>query len=522
MNDPLRDRLSELARLHRRQVRRERFVRAVTIWLAVLTIALLLDAGWSLIGAAFEDDPTVLHELSPTVRAAMGLALLIGLGIAFTALRLPSRMRRLDEHDYARWCEQRADIAGNRLVNAVQLASRDWPDALPAALSRRAVESGRDAIARIDPLTLIDPARFRRARRRLIATAASFVGLVVLSTVLLAPVAPWRAVMRLADPFGDHPPASRHHWQVRLTPEPTAIGDTLHIGVMSTHPAKQPPHVVLFDQQGQRQAEIVMAPESPSNLFSLDIPNLRQPMRGMIVGSHARSRRFIVKPVRLPRLLEMNLSMRPPDSEQWIALPAAASRKPIVGPVGATVEMRVKANRDDANIDHPAADGLRLQSKLTAGEQKITFRLASRDGLTSRQSHTLELIGLKPAELAEYIEQQNQAVQATIAADLNSGDPTEATATGGDPNESESSTTQSSGATTGFDPQATGTGGDQPAEIAPPDPLAQGNVVRSVLLDPALPVAYRALAGRAPAAYREPVAEYFLRISRDADTESSP
>lgn len=522
MSDPLRDKLEELARLHRRDIRRRRVTRAMMFWLIALTAALLLDTAWSLIGAAFENDPLVLHELPLAVRAAMSVALLIGWVCVALSAGLPAWLRRLDIHHYARFCEQRAEMAGNRLVNAVQLGARQWRDDLPATLSQRAVESARASIANIEPQALIDPTPLRRAKKRLAWMAATLIVLFGVGMLVLAPIMPWRAVMRLADPLGDHPPIGRYHWQVDRSPEPVAIGDTLTISARTVRPAEQPPHLVLLDDMGQRRARLAMALESPPNLFYLSIPNVRRPIRGMIVGSHARSRVFTIEPVHLPRLIDMELTLRLPDSDDPIALPATRG-KPIVGPVGATVEIRARANREDATIDHPAAEGLHLESKLTAGSQKIAFRLVSPDGLTSRESHTLELVGLKPAELAEYIEQQrSEAEQASIAADLDGGDPAEATATGDDPNESETATDQSTGAKTGFNEQTTGTGGDQPAEAAPPDPLAGGNVVRSALADPALPVRYRALAGRAPPAYRERVAEYFLRLSRDTQKEPTP
>lgn len=548
----LQDKLDALRALEQQQQRRCRLARRGIAWLVVAALLVLgLDAAWSLSAAWLADGPFVVYELPVGWRVAVSLAL--GLGLVFVAAgwRLPRRVRAVSDTTYARRYEQAIGVRDERLVTATELPRKTPDDQLTRALSGRSVARADRLVASVSPPDVLDSRPWHRQRRRLAITAIA-VAVVVL-------VAPWvgldRLALRYVLPTADLPPLTWTRVAIDPPDQRIAVGDDARITLrVAGRPADAAQVRLLSPGDDGPSAITVPLADMPAGraaTTTLTLSSIDQPIVLEARANHGRSQRITINPVRLPRVLAVDLTISHDGRTVPLRYPPP---DPVRALAGSELRIAVQADMPGARLDHAAADGRRLVLPVIEGEQHIRLRLLSPAGLPSRNTIDLTIVGMTRSDLARLTQPDGDAqpidpdlavVGGIVASDavaagatvddpsraqlaqLQSGDPTDADLpqTGDEPRDPD---TASDGGTAqgGTGGDGSGTGGQPPDALTQDqlDELAVGLAVRKAGgADVPLPPV-RAFAGRAPRAYRQATAAYYLQLhSRtEADREADP
>jgi len=528
--------------------RRARVLAALAGWFALAMALLGLDAGWSAIGAWTTDDPYTVVELPATARAVMLAMLLIAAAWVVARLRLPRWIAERPLDHYARRADAALGDADHHILTALQLeresSSRD-SEGITAALAQRVIEDGRTRLSRIEADQLIDRDPLARSYRFAVTVVIGW--LVTWPTALLLPGAHPLAVAatRLADPLGDHPPYTMTRFTVTVQPAPVAIGDAPKLRARLDGRAGNEARLRLADG-----TTLPMRPDGEDGrTFAIRLNAVREPIAFRVEAANGRSRWQRIDPVRLPRIMAVELAALPPSGDG----DPVPLRYPPGGPIrlleDAALSVHVASDLDEARIDHPAAEGRRLVTPTPNGEQTLTLRLVTPDGLRSREAVELTLVGLSASELAELdggpdrgidppteTNVVHDAARADAVADVDapardaaqapiaSGSPMPGTSTPTADSASQSPASDGQAGRTGSAaPTAAAGRGGTPTDAAAPgptDPLATGVTIEQADAARAREQAARSFADRAPAPYRDLVAEYYLRIAEDRHEES--
>ncbi len=520
MNVTLRGQLDGIRAAHRRAARRRRALQGAAAWLAGLLVLAVIDASWSGVAAATGEDPFAIVE-SP-----WWLRIIAATGLAGRLVVVVWRSRvRLDVPDwrYARLCEQRLGLHDNPLVNAVQLQARD--DALSHELVARARRQADELAQRIEATDVIDTRPLRRARRWFVGVllAWAIVAGVSWGMTVFGPSPLSVGVVRVTMPWVDQPPYAMVKLYAGHGPTPAAVGDDVHIGARALSRRSLPgARVRLGDGQ-------VMPMIGVDSGFELTLPDVREPMRYVVEAGGTRTRWRRIDPLRLPRIEGVTARVHADQRTTPIGWPPTG---PVRALAGATLELRVLSNRDDAVIEGANADGLHLSVPIQPGRKRVAFGLRTPDGLTSREQVMFELVGLTTSEMREVagktgepaegesmvsvplVAEDAAASAATVSedgalAELSSGEAAEGSV---EARNGEADSEVEPGEGVGGGMQGEGMG-QPPAAVAGDD--AVGIMLERMNVRPEMRARIRAYADAAPRAYRELTAQYFLRLAED-------
>jgi hypothetical protein len=197
-------------------------------------------------------------------------------------------------------------LPANPLVNALwlsPLARADQPqeamslaDPLARALALRSVERGRAAAESVDSRRVVDP---RPGWRVWIWTLA--VGLAVASVLATYPRLVGGGLVRLVDPWGDHPPFSLTRFEVRVTPDAIEPGGDAKVELATRGKRPSRAELVQVDAGGQEVQRWPLRGVQPGR-WERNLSNLRQSMTFYVAAETGRSRRVqvAVQPPRPP------------------------------------------------------------------------------------------------------------------------------------------------------------------------------------------------------------------------------
>jgi hypothetical protein len=529
--------------------RRARVLTALAGWFALAMALLGFDAGWSSIGAWTTDDPYTVVELPVTAREVMLAMLLIAAAWVVARLRLPRRVADRPLDHYARRADAARDDADHHILTALQLgreqSSRN-SEGITAALARRVITEGTGRLSRIESDQLIDRDPLARSYRFAVTVVIGWLVIWPAALLLPGPHPLAVAATRLADPLGDHPPYTMTRFVVTVEPSPVADGDAPKLRARLDGRAGSEARLRLADGTTlpMRRSDTDRA------VFTARLEAVREPIAFRIEAANGRSRWQRIDPVRLPRIMAVELAALPPSGEG----DPVPLRYPPGGPIrlleDAVLSVHIASDLDEARIDHPAAGGRRLVTPTPDGEQTLTLRLVTSEGLRSREVVELTLVGLSASELAELDGGPDRGIDpptetnvvhdaaradAVAGADEPARDAAQAPIASGTPMPGPSTpTADSASLSPASDGQAGRTGSAAPTTAAgrggtptdaddsgPTDPLATGVTIEQADAARAREQAARSFADRAPARYRDLVAAYYLRIAEDRHEESS-
>ncbi len=497
----LREKLEAIHLRTLRQMRVARGCRAGAMWLGFVWACAMVDAGWSLIGNLTVDDPYTIVELHQTARFTLGLLVLLGAAIALWYARLPKAVRQRDLTHYARHCEAQGNHPPGTLVNAIALEHcKATP--LAAALSQRAKAQGDRVAEAIDPVEGVG----RYGERRFTAWLLIFLT-VWLLTIFggKAVTAHWvgmQNVARLLDPRGDHPPVAWRSITVKVQQHDT------NVTVMPAMQHRRSSMRVRLDDGTTLRIDTT-SPGDPS----ITLRDVRTPITFVVEGEHARSRWQTVTPQVLPKVLSVSLAVQLPESDTRNPWP---SDQTVIAPAGSRLHISVQADPSDASLEHPEAMGNSLTLPVSQGDHEHELFLMSSNGLRSREPIIITTRGLTQAQMGELVDGDAAPTQ---QAPLDTGIPFNPTTRDGTSKPEDAANDRTASGTTGDE----GEGSDNAIDDHPmATELARGMLHEQLLRVQLDRPNVQRFADQAPPAYREQVARYFLRITRDAGKERAP
>lgn len=277
-------------------------------------------------------------ELSAGLRVAANVACAAGaivlggvlLRVAIRAARPAALVRRMDQVGGTR---------GQILAGWDLLVGSPSPVALSAgmadiAVKRAAILSRRIEGSRAAPSTA--------AWRAIGALAGLLVVLMILAAAMPRLTrAQW---LRFADPFGDHPPYSAIVFSVQPGNQRVVYGSGLDILVSAEGGALDRVDLVLRAPDSGQLETLPMFPE-PDGRWRATVANVIEPREYFVRAGRARSEKFAIDVITVPRLEEVTFKVTPP---------AYTNRPPYEGPLpqgglaglpGTRVDIRASSNR---------------------------------------------------------------------------------------------------------------------------------------------------------------------------------
>ena len=427
-NSPLIDRLEATHRRRCAVQRRARGLNALAAWLGLGLALCAADAAWSLGGWWAMPQPGAVYELPTWWRAIAAAAIAAGLLAAPLRLRLPKTTRRFNPAREALACERALGLAGNGLVNAVQLAD-DRGDAddrdpngaghrvgrdptertdLTRALASRAAARGEALADRINPASIIDARPSRRAARRAAAVLAVAVALFAVTPWLGGRTGLHHAAARCLLPLADHPPAAWIDLDLSIAPAPVVAGEPLTLRVEARGGAPAHAALDLSSRRDGSTLRIALADAGGVGVGERRLAGLDAPLGAQARAGGARTRAIRIDPVTRPRITGVALAARHDDRRVALRWPPPT---PLRARIGATIELTVRSNVGSATLDHPEAAGRRLAITVEPGRRTLEATLVGEAGVRSTQSVRLTIEGATPADLADLAD---RAATATI------------------------------------------------------------------------------------------------------------
>jgi len=297
------------------------------LWLMALAPAGVVAVGWL----------DLLAGLPPGLRVAGTAAAL--LAAAGFVVRAAARARQRSRPTaVARDVDKLARADGQVAVGlSLTQPRRGWP-ALTVALARMAVVRALGIAAgvpegRIEPLRTASP-----AFRCFLAVVAGTAALAV-----LWPRAFQTELVRLADPWGDHPPYSRYAFRVKPGDARLAYGASVTVEAEVDGAPVEGLDVVVRQPHGAEEAMPMF--EERDGSWRGQLTDVTSPLDYWVRAGRARSRRFRVSVIYTPRIEALSVRVTPP---------AYTNRPPVEGPLpqggiaglpGSTVQVSVQSNR---------------------------------------------------------------------------------------------------------------------------------------------------------------------------------
>ena len=358
-------------------------------WLALrIFLTLLAVAGMGALAAVLLDAG---FDLSEDTRADVPwlLALVVMGGIAVGICYL----RAMTEICAARLFERTEPSLGNRLSNAVQLASQPGASPVTEYLRQESIELGRSAAANLDAWPAVRRA-LQLAGAAALATVAGWICLAVFAGNALTAVAP-----RFLDPHGDHPPFSRLSFEVTPGGAEVLFGGQVDVKAKTSGPPVDKLWLVVRAGTNASRAMMFLAPDKS---FFQTLANLREPAEYYVTDGRARSRKFTVNLRYTPQITSVEVTTTFPEYTGKTARTSKLGDEPLVLPEGTIVGFRIASNRPlksgsleltpvlggkpvEVRLQPEAAGNIVAGSFVLAEPTLFSLSVTDVDGLTSAE-----------------------------------------------------------------------------------------------------------------------------------------
>ncbi len=281
--DPLRQRLADLGRSRRLYAWFAAALRGLAVWLLALLLLVILDAAWPL--------PT------PARWALFGglLLLLPGLVLWHRRERREAERELLGD---VRTLERRTRADDNALVSGIQVGPlRHNPaDRFAATLAQRAHQRALfrfEQMEQTDRDAVIDRRTLHRQAGNLYAAAAGWLIVLLIHPGLLG-----GGLVRLALPWGDHPPFALTQLDVTIEPREPTVGEDVRVSATTAGRLAQDAALVQLDSEDREAKRWAMASVGEPGAFAHTFAQVREPIRFRVEAGDARSRVFQITPRR--------------------------------------------------------------------------------------------------------------------------------------------------------------------------------------------------------------------------------
>jgi len=366
---------------------------AALAWGLVAATALLLLCVWL----------DLLLELPPELRCGLsGIALLGGIALLTWAYR--GSLRRAAPQPLARRLDDLARTGGQVLSGVDLLLQPPAPSPLTVGMAQLAVGRAADLAQTVAPA--------RAAPLRPAARASGVLLLLYAAVGLLAALLPrvaWTQWLRFTDPYGDHPPYSPIVFAVAPGDVSVVYGDGLDVRVSATGAPVDRVELVLHSS-GEAQPQMLPMFAEPSGRWRATIASVTAPGRYFVRAHSARSPRFKLDVVTVPRLENVRFRITPPAYTNEALYEGPAPQAGLAGLPGTKVEFRATSNR-------PLSGGkleITTEQKTTVGDLtpvadgaaevtgafeirtsgKLRFNVVDVAGQPSKESFTAAIVAL--------------------------------------------------------------------------------------------------------------------------------
>jgi hypothetical protein len=296
----------------------------VTLTLCGVVGALALAA---LVFDAALDLPESARLALPWVASLAG-AMVVGLGLA--------QCRRANEQHVAGLLERAEPALGNRLSNAVQLATRPGENPVEEFLRREAVELGRKTAAGLKAWPVA-----RRGVKRA-AFVAGVIGLAWVAFALLAGEIMRTVLPRFLDPRGDHPPYSK--LKIDVVPQRAEVLFGGQVEIRAKTSGRPVEKLWLAARTGTNTTRALMF-LSPDKSFFQTLANLREATEYFVTDGQARTRRFTIGLRYTPQITLVEVRTDFPSYTGKAPRTAKMADEPQALPADTRVTFRVVSNR---------------------------------------------------------------------------------------------------------------------------------------------------------------------------------
>jgi hypothetical protein len=256
------------------------------------------------------------------------MATLIGVGLG--------QGWRLDAQRVAGLLERVQPALGNRLSNAVQLATSPSENPVEEFLRREAVELGQRTAAGLQTWPV--------ARRgvKLAALGLGAIGLAWIAFALLGGEIMREVWPRFLDPQGDHPPYSK--LQIDVMPRRTEVLFGGQVEIRAKGSGRPVEKLWLVARAGTNTTRALMF-LAPDKSFFQTLANLREPTEYFVTDGQARSHRFPIGLRYTPQITLVEITTDFPTYTGKVQRTAKLAEEPQALPADTRVLFRVMSNR---------------------------------------------------------------------------------------------------------------------------------------------------------------------------------
>ncbi|HET6248362.1 MAG TPA: hypothetical protein VFE47_11740 [Tepidisphaeraceae bacterium] len=304
-----------------------------TAWSIAAAVALVLLCMWLDLATELPPLPRILSTLACI---AVGLVIAVRLGYLAWRGASPSAMaRRLDN----------AGGAFGQILSGVDLLLHPMPAtassqsaALTAGLSSMAVNRAAQLAANISAPSVIP--------RKPIFGPLAALGFIAITIAILSLMFPRLAKTqwaRFTDPFGDHPPYSRIQLSVDPGDARVIYGGNLDIRATASGETVDSVNLII-QQPGGEEEKLPMFPE-PGGAWRGTLTAVTSPARYYIRAGRARSRRYEISIITVPKLEQVRMRITPPAYTHRPALEGAFPPAGLSALPGTLVQIWAKSNR---------------------------------------------------------------------------------------------------------------------------------------------------------------------------------
>ena len=359
-DEKLLEQIERLAR-HRRRVG---WLRAL-LWSLTAVGAGLLFLGWL-------DLLSALHNVLRAVGvvAVFALAIVVVMKAVQAALRAASARRIASDVDHA-------SETGGEVAAGLGLTGIDTRHPLTAGMAGIAVRRAARITAAL-PETAIEPARrTRQALQYVVILAAA-----IAAVALLWPDAFRTELLRLSQPWEDHPPYSRHAFRVRPGDATVKYGESLTVLTMVLgQPAEQLDLVVRQEDGGQVSMPMF---EERDGTWRSQLTEITAPVTYWVRADDGWSLRYKVRVIYTPEFESITARITPPAYTHLAPAERPIPPSEIAGLPGTRVAITARSNRplsrgDSSSRRKPAqslaSQGRNPRRAATAGS---TWRATTR------------------------------------------------------------------------------------------------------------------------------------------------
>jgi hypothetical protein len=305
-------------------------VGAAAVWGSVAFIASLIVFAWV----------DVAVDLPGGIRLACAAAALMA-AVAVIARLGIAAIRAQESGSVAHRLDQLANSRG-QIATAVDLAGSTHAQAVTAGLAQLAVRRATEIISGISTAAAAP-------RKPLVPPISTFAGLVVFLGIvsLVAPRMMATQFLRFADPFGDHPPYSRITFAVDPGNTKVVYGGAVDVTATVNDAGVDRMELVLMGKSSDAVdagEPLPMFPEGGGK-WRATIANVIAPQIYLIRSGRARSNRFSIDVITVPKLTDVKFTVQLPEYTNRPPYEGPLPQNGLSGLAGTTVMVHAKSNR---------------------------------------------------------------------------------------------------------------------------------------------------------------------------------